>query len=164
MLTELLSGLTNDPSDEQKNQLYKAFQQDFESGDLIINGLKVKVVLAKSKVEGFETYPETFVHMVTRKNNSGKRRFDKRRANKIHWVRKILENHSEPEITYFEFLESDGSIHDYYWLKDEDFIVIMKKMTPNYTIVTAFAIDGKRERGNLEKKYQTSKKKIPHLR
>lgn len=160
VLTELLSDLSNDPGSDQIKQLYKVFQQDFESSELIIDGHKVKVVLEKSKVKGFESYPETFVHLITRKNSLGKRRFDKKRANRIHWVRKILENRNEPDIIYFEFQESNGAIHHYYWLRSEDFVVIMKKIAPNYIIVTAFAIDGKNERSYLEKKlrkYQTGK-------
>lgn len=83
-----------------------------------LNGLMVKVILNSSNVLGYESYPETFVHLITRKGSSRKRVFDRHRANKIHWIRCILENRNEEEITFFQFPEPDGILRDYYWYKD----------------------------------------------
>lgn len=156
-LRELIDDLSTDPNDEIIQRIYKAFKSDFEDKELIIEGLKVKVIIKKSEVKGFESYPETFVHLITRKSESGKRVFDKRRANRIHWIRPILENRNSPEIIYFEFIENNGASRDYYWYKDEGYIVIMEKIYPNYLIITSFVIDGKKERDYYSKKFNKRK-------
>jgi hypothetical protein len=151
-LDDLISGLGIDPIDNDLYKLYSVFKRDFEDQQLIINGLKVKVILTSSNVLGYESYPETFVHLITRKGNSGKRVFDRHRANKIHWIRCILENRNEDEITFFQYPEPDGILRDYFWYKDGDFLVIMEQITPDYLIVTSFHIDDNRNKAYFEKK------------
>lgn len=151
-LDDLIIGLGIDPSADQLNSLYAEFTRDFVNNPLIINGLQVKVILHNSNVEGYNALPETFVHLITRKGEKGKRLFDRHRANKIHWVRCILENRNEEDITYFQYPEDDGIIRDYYWYKDENFLVIMEKVAPDYLVITSFYIDNKRNREYFEKK------------
>lgn len=153
-LDDLIHDLGVDPTDLQLKLLYQEFERDFITGSLIIDDLTVKVIIKNSKVEGFETYPETFVHLITRKSKGGKRVFDKHRANKIHWVRCILENRTEEEIVYFEYPEEDEKVRNYYWFKDGGFLVIMEKVTPDYLIVTSFHIDNKQNEGYFEKRHQ----------
>ena len=110
------------------------------------------MILAPSKVPGFELYPETFVHLITRKGINGKRVFDRQRANKIHWIRCILENRNEEEIIFFQFPEAKGRIRDYFWYKEGNFLVIMEQIMPDYLIVTSFHIDDNRNKAYFEKK------------
>jgi hypothetical protein len=151
-LDDLISGLGIDPIDNDLDKLYSVFKRDFEDQQLIINGLKVKVILKSSIVSGYESYPETFVHLITRKGSSSKRVFDRHRANKIHWIRCILENRNEDEITYFQYPEPDGILRDYFWYKEGDFLVIMEQITPDYLIVTSFHIDDNQNKVYFEKK------------
>jgi len=153
-LDSLFSNLGIDPTEEQLRLMYAEFKRDFIDSSLVIDGLNVKVILDDSKVEGFENYPETFVHLITRKNQLKERVFDRHRANKIHWVKCILENRIEDEIIYFEYPEEDGTIRNYYWYKEEGFLVIMEKITPDYLIVTSFNIDNKRNEKYFEDKLQ----------
>ena len=160
-LDDLISNLGIEPTDQQINLLFAAFKRDFIDQSISINGLKVKVILKNSKVDGYEQFPETFVHLVTRKSRSNIRVFDRHRANKIHWVKCILENRNEDEIIFFEYPAEDGSIRDYYWFKDGDFLVIMEKITPDYLIITSFYIDDRRNKEYFEKKlksYEAKKK------
>ncbi|MGI8892894.1 MAG: hypothetical protein ACR2GN_05480, partial [Bacteroidia bacterium] len=91
-------------------------------------------------------------HLITRKSGSYKRVFDKHRANKIHWVKCILENRKEPEIIFFQYPDDDGDLRDYYWYKEADFLVIMQQITPDYLIITSFCIDDERNRKFYEKR------------
>ncbi len=153
-LDGLIHNLGIDPTDAQLSLLYAEFKRDFIDDTLVIDGLHVKVILKNSRVEGFENYPETFVHLISRKGQSGKRTFDRHRANKIHWVKCILANRNEEEIIYFEYPEADGSIRNYYWFKEGGFLVIMEKITPDYLVVTSFNIDGKKNEKYFEDKLQ----------
>ena len=153
-LDDLIAGLGIDPSDEELSKLYHEFERDFVQNNLIINGLGVKVILKHARLLGFEDLPETFVHLITRKGKSGIRVFDRHRANKIHWIRCILENRLQEEITFFQYPEADGRLRDYYWYKEGNFLVVMEQITPHYLIVTSFHIDDFRRRQYFEKKEQ----------
>jgi hypothetical protein len=158
-LDELIYDLGVEPTGEELNLLFAEFSRDFIDDILIIDGLAVKVILQNSNVKGYETFPETFVHLITRKSKGGKRVFDKHRANKVHWIRCILENREEDEILYFEYLEGDGKTRDYYWFKEGGFLIIMEKITPDYLIITSFNIDNKRNEEYFEKRYNSYCKK-----
>ena len=151
-LDDLIYGLGIDPTQEQLDLLYAEFERDFVDYNISIKGLKVKVILTDSDVKGYEDYPETFVHLITRKGSGKKRLFDRHRANKIHWIRCILEKRKEEEITFFQYPEDDGTIRDYYWYKDGKFLVIMEEVRPDYLVITSFHIDNKRNEKYFEKK------------
>lgn len=153
-LNDLINGLGLDPTEEQLDLLFAEFKRDFIDNTMTIDGLIVKVVLKKSVLNGFEKYPETFVKLITRKSMGGKRVFDRHRANKIHWVKCILDHRAEEEITFFQYPESDGKLRDYYWYKEEDFLVIMEKISTDYLIITSFHIDDVRNRKHYEKKLE----------
>lgn len=152
-LDELIFNLGIEPTEDQINLIFRQFKRDFIDDILIVGGLQVKVVLSNSTVKGYEVFAETFVHLITRKSKGGTRVFDKHRANKIHWIRCILENRAEEEIIYFEYLEGDGTIRDYYWFREGGFIVIMEKISPNYLVITSFNVDDKRNESYFEKRY-----------
>lgn len=151
-LDDLIPGLGIDPTAEQLELLFKWFEEDFVKNPFNIDGCKVKVILSRSKEPGFGSYPETFIHLITRKSANGKRVFDRHRANKIQWVRCILENREEDEISFFTYPESDGSLRDYFWYKEGGFLVIMEKITPDYVIITSFHIDDNHNREYFERK------------
>jgi hypothetical protein len=151
-LDDLINGLGIEPTQQQLDELFAEFDRDFIQNPFKVNGFQVKVILASSAVPGFEAYPETFVHLITRKGTGKQRLFDRHRANKIHWIKCILENRKEDDITFFKYPEDDGSLRDYYWLKDENFLVIMEKVAPDYLVITSFHIDNKRNRAYFEEK------------
>lgn len=154
-LDEMIVGLGIEPSVDELEDLCEAFENDFVKKPFTINGLNVKVILHNSRVKGYEEYPETFVHLITRKSKSGHRVFDRNRANRIHWIKCILENRDEEEVLYFEHKEGNGAIRDYYWYKAEDFLVIMEEITPDYMIITSFYIDSNYNRKYYQKKYES---------
>lgn len=152
-LDDLIYDLGIDPTVDQLELLYKAFEKDFVTNTLIVDGSHVKIILENSKVLGFKNYPETFVHLITRKSSGGKRVFDKFRANKIHWVKCILENRDNDYVLYFEYPDEDGNLRFYFWFREKGFLVIMKKIAPDFLIVTSFCIDNKKNDLYYEKRY-----------
>ena len=114
---------------EKMDELYAIFHRDFFENTVIIDGipLKVKPYLYKNSKKDnlpvdFERYYEKFVHVITRTIKGGRyktsgkiREFREERANRVHWIRPILENKEDKRITYFQYIEDDGTLRDYYW-------------------------------------------------
>lgn len=151
-LDDLIYGLGIDPTPEHVDELFKAFEKDFITNPLVIDGCSVVIDMRPSKEKGFEKYPHTFGKIVTR-GPKGKRAFDKKRANKIHWIRPILENKDCEDVTCFKYLEADGVIRDYFWFKEGGFLVVMQTINPNLVIVSCFHIDDDRNQKFYEDRY-----------
>lgn len=151
-LDDLIPNLGIDPTEQHLDELFSNFKRDFIERDLIIDGCKVVVDLRPSKEVGLENYPHTFGKIITR-GPKGKRSFDRKRANKIHWIRPILENKNSEDVTCFQFLEADGAIREYFWFKEGCFIVIMEKIKPDYIIVSCFHIDDDRNQKYYNSRY-----------
>ncbi|MBN1559884.1 hypothetical protein JW998_06510 [candidate division KSB1 bacterium] len=152
-LEDYFDDLTISYSQAQIYDLYSVFKTDFIDNPFEVDGLKVKVILDYAMGTEFDSYPETFIHLITRKSGSAKRVFDPFRANKLHWIKPILLQKDDKHIKYFEYQESDGRVRDYYWYEEKDFIVIMEKITPDYLIITSFHIDDNISRKRYEKRY-----------
>lgn len=141
-----------EPTAVQMNMLWLTFKEHFIDKPFEIDGLPVKVHLAGSRVSGYEGYAETFVHLITRKSNSGKRVFDRERANRLHWIRCILENRKHEDVAYFLYPEPDGRMRAYFWYREGDFLVIVEEISSAQYIITSFHIDDRRNRDYFEKR------------
>jgi hypothetical protein len=141
-LDVLIEDLSFDYTDKEINQIYEVFKRDFIDNPVVIDGKAIKIILAKSKIPEFKAYPETFVHIVTRKNlYSGKRNFEPERANRIHWIKEILLQKNDSRIKYFEWLDENRIMKEHYWYEEGKFMVILKKVSKDLMIVTAFCVD-----------------------
>lgn len=128
-------------TEQQKKAMYDIYRDDFFHDYVEVDGKEITVKNQKSWVKGFEGYPETFVHLVTREPLKGKpREFDKLRANKIHWVKQILLQKDNPKIKYFEKVDQ-GYLKRHYWFEEKDFVVILKPVSETLLIVTAFYVE-----------------------
>lgn len=142
-----------DELDEEKlDELHSIFQSDFMDNSLEIDGKKLVIKRhiynpRKDKLpKHFARYFEKFVHIVTRENSKTKKReFRPERANRIHWIKPILEHRHDPRITHFKFRESNGEIRDYFWYKAKSYMVILQEVLPDYFLITGFCIDEKNE-------------------
>lgn len=136
------------------DELYAYYIRDFFDLPFNCNGAPVKIrehLYVKTASDGlpdfYRTYHEKFVHLITRESPGrtvmmpNRRIFKENRANRIHWIKPILENWKDPRITYFHYTESDGALREYFWYKAVDYIVILEKVRPNYFLVTAFCVD-----------------------
>lgn len=92
--------------------------------------------LCKGKMQVFE-------HIITRKSEhkSGKRDFDRERANKIHWIRPIIDNVNDARIKYFEEINDKGYNQRFYWYEEKRFIIIIRELKPEYFLITSFSVD-----------------------
>jgi hypothetical protein len=153
-LDDLIPSLGIDPTDDHLEELYEVFERDFINETYFINGVQVRIDMRASREDGFEDYPHTFVKLITR-GSKGKRVFDRKRANKIHWIKVILDNRHTEDVLFFQFKEANGDIRDYYWFKEGDFLVILIKVTPNFIIVSGFHIDDERNRKFYESRFES---------
>ena len=130
------------PTPMQLHEMLACFMDDFVNNPFQIKGCNVKVITEKSWHRNFRGLPETFVHLITRENKyKGLREFDYERANRIHWVKEVLLNHTSTRIKYFEYGDEKGIVKQHYWYEEQNFIVVLKPIQPDLLVVTAFCID-----------------------
>ena len=66
----------------------------------------------------------------------------------------MIENCSRSEVKEWNYEEGNGAIHTYIWLKDHDYVVILKNYKDGQLrLKTAYYIDFPHKRRKLEKKY-----------
>ncbi|MFQ5861494.1 MAG: hypothetical protein ACE5IC_00040 [Candidatus Brocadiales bacterium] len=130
--------------------LYSIFARDFKNTQPIYEGYIVWFF--PEMEDGKEV---VFWHLTHRDDkNTGERLPDLRRSERLPWARKMLDNPDKPEILAWDYKEGDGSIKTYVWLKDYDYLVLMKKY-PNESrrLITSYYIDFPHKRRKLERKY-----------
>jgi hypothetical protein len=130
------------PTADQLFTMYGIFLNDFVKNKITVFGKELTVNMSKSTHRDFKSKAETFVHIITRKNKyTGKREYDRYRANRIHWVRLILENSEDGRILCFERINDEGKNQLYFWYKEQDFIIILREIEPSLLLVTSFCVD-----------------------
>ena len=130
------------PTSEQLFTMYGIFLKDFVNNKITVLGRELSINTSKSSHRDFKNKAETFVHVITRKSDySNKRHYDRNRANRIHWIRPILENANDPRIKCFQRLNGDNENQHYFYYDDEAFMVILREVNPDLAIVTAFCVD-----------------------
>lgn len=151
-LTPYFDSLTE--NDEEKiDELHAIFQDHFL--DNIFFKVNKRVVVKRhfyrhekdGLPEHFSRYFEKFVHIVSRtidnKKGQKKREFRAERANRIHWIKPILELCDDPRITCFRNREADQSIREYFWFREKGFMVVLEEVLPDYVMITCFCVDKK---------------------
>jgi len=131
--------------------LYEKFQSDFILSQPHYRGFVVWIF--PEKKDGKETI---FWHLITRNDRrTGKRLPDVQRSARLPWVRPMIECPDETEIVDWDYLEGDGDIHTYIWLKEYNFVVIMKKYKDGRRrLITAHYIDYSNKKKKLASKYE----------
>lgn len=130
------------PNRDQMYKLYGVFKKDMIEAPIFINLVQVGYNSKKSRHPLFRGKPEGFEHICTRESkHSGKRYFDPERTNKIHWIKPVIKHRHDPRVKYFERKHYKGQNQQYYWLKDKDYVVIIREITVKLQLVTAFKVD-----------------------
>lgn len=143
-LADLLTDLDDQGLNQyQLDQIYAVFHQHFLVDGVLIDQVRLKIYVQKSRIPQFKNKPETFVHIVTRDANKiGHRAFDKARANKVHWIKPILVNCIDARILVFDRQhDKTGKPQRYFWFKDKDFVVILRNYHKDNFLVTAFCVE-----------------------
>lgn len=159
-LEDLFEDLSIDgPDAAQMFTMYGHYLNDIVKNPIVINGIILTFNKNASRHPVCKGKHQCFEHIITRESkHSKKRNFDRERANKIHWIRPILENVNDPRIKYFEAINDDNENQQFYWFEEMNFIIILREITPNLLLITSFSVD-KEERYGFKKKYEEYKKK-----
>lgn len=130
------------PTKEQLFYMYGIFLNHFHKTPLIHKGKKVVFNTNLSRHPLFKGKFEGFVHVVTRKSQyTDRREYDRERANRVHWIKPILDNWQDPLVSYFERLNDDGKLQYFYWVQSLSFIVILREFAPDLLLVTSYCVD-----------------------
>ena len=165
LLKDFNTNLTKNPSADQLSNLYDVYLTDFVTNPLFLDGRRVIVnnnIIVNNKVftdDFLKGKQETFAHIVTRNKEKTKNRcFDVNRANKIHWIRPILENATDLKIIYFEEIDYKGKWCRFFWYKRKNYIVILREVSINLLLVTGFCVDSD-EGKRYQKLWETYQRK-----
>jgi len=132
----------NGPDNEQMYELYGVFKKDMIDEPIVINNIQVAYDKRKSRHLLFKGKPVGFEHICTRESKHSKKRyFDPERTNKIHWIKPVIHFKEDARVRYFERVHSNGKNQQYYWLHEKDYVVIIREITTNLQLVTAFKVD-----------------------
>ena len=133
---------SDSPTAEQTYKMYGIFLNDFKKTTTTVFGKQIIINEEKSKHPLFKGKFETFAHLVTRESTySKKRNYDYQRANRIHWIKPILENYEDERILHFERLNDKKVNQHFFWYKERNFIIILREIKPNLLLVTSYCVD-----------------------
>ena len=138
-------------STQLMESLYALFLRDFVHAPVHYEGHMVWFFPEKERNKEL-----IFWHLVEREDppNSGNRVADFRRSERLPWARPMLENLGQPEILNWDYEEGDGGIRTYVWLKDFDYLIVMKRYRDGRRrLITAHYLDYESKRKSLAKKY-----------
>jgi hypothetical protein len=126
----------------QLKALYAQFVVDFIDNPFSVNGKKIKIQKASPRQKEFSDYCETFFHIISRKNHFyNDRLYECNRANRSHWIKPILLAHPCTDILYYKWRDHQGVCKEHYWLMSKGFMVVLKNISTDVQIVTAFCVD-----------------------
>ena len=131
--------------------LYAVFKADFKDSQPQFRGRIVWIF--PEKEDGKE---KVFWHLTSRDDKeAGQRLPDLRRAERLPWARPMLDTPDKPEVTDWDFKEGDGTVKTYVWLKDYDYLIILKKYPDGRRrLITAYWIEYRHMKSKLAKKYE----------
>jgi hypothetical protein len=85
----------------------------------------------------------------------GERLPDLRRCERLKWVRALMESCHDPAVLFWDFKESDGTVHTYVWLHEHSFVVILKKYPDgSRRLVTSYFVDKEGKERTFRSKYK----------
>jgi hypothetical protein len=131
--------------------LYEIFKRDFKDSQPSYRGLAIWFFTEKSLDKEL-----VFWHLTSRDDkDAGERLPDFRRSERLPWARPMLDNTDTPEVLDWDYEEGDGTVKTYVWLKDFDYLMILKKYPDGRRrLITSFWVEYLNTRRKLENKYE----------
>lgn len=155
-LPELLD--LNGTYDRLMRILYLRYREDVLDHDLRYDSRRV---VADNRLVGSD-YEEGFWHVITR--GKDERHIDFRRAERIVWLRPLIENSDAPEL--YKWVETDADNRGrrvqktYIWYREGRYMIVLKNVPKrHYFLVTAFYVTGARNDRYYFRKFQQAQKK-----
>jgi len=136
------------------NEIYTAFERDFKLHK--VQHFDTDVDFDRRILPDGQEKEEGFWHIVEREDKDLQdRSFDIERAERLPWIRAILESDENEDVLVFDYDHGakDKGIRRYVWLKKHDFVVILKAKEEIFYLITAFYIDSKWKRKDFQDKY-----------
>jgi len=121
--------------------LYTFFKKDFLDNDVYFNGLKI-FIKTEPKKDGKEP---SFWHLITEGDIEENREPERRRCERIRWSKPIIENYNQKCILYWEKVRNNKT-HIYFWLVQEQYIVILTRRKKHFMFITAYVTEGYRKK------------------
>ncbi|MFD1551719.1 hypothetical protein DNU06_02545 [Putridiphycobacter roseus] len=135
---------TNICKKTQIDTMYKLFSSHFIDTPLIIEGKTIKIITSKTRVKEYSDYCETFYHVIT-ENTSHGRIINNQRLNRVHWIKTIIENQHLRAISVFKWKDHNGIHKLHLWFKRKSFVVVLKDVSNDVMVVTAFCVSSENE-------------------
>ena len=134
------------PSDEL-TELLNIFKHHFLTEGVLFNDKRIWVENKRANIKQFYAYPFTFVHVITQQAENGQREFDQIRAKRVHWIKPILVNCDDDRVFVFERShDKTGMPQLYFWLKEFNYVVILRGLNEEKHLVTAFYVEDRKAR------------------
>ncbi|NOR69662.1 MAG: RlfB protein [Methylomarinum sp.] len=145
--------------------LYDFFHRDFVQNKAYLNQQIYIDPKSRCKDDGKEM---CFWHITTKETKKQvrdgskwhwkvvDRYIDYRRAERIEWIKLIIENHNHDKVKWFYHKETKGKkpIRLYLWAYQDDFVVILQKLGRSSSfLVTSFYIDHAGKRREYQKRF-----------
>jgi hypothetical protein len=139
-------------TDGTDDMLYSVFVRDFKGAPLRLDGQRVHYFLDLED-DGRE---KIFWHLIERDNKiEGGRIPDFARCARLAWPAAIITNANQDEVTRWDYRESRGHTNTYLWLRDQEYVVILRKFeSGTRRLVTAHCVDGQGTVRTLESKFK----------
>lgn len=140
---------TNGEWEAVLNRLYDCFRSIFFADPRLLAQDRLLTCdsrcIEDDKVEGFW-------HIVSR-GRTGERTPDFARARCMSWIPAMLDGSAEG-LSRWRYVEGDGKTRQYYWLEEENYVLILEEQRLVTVLVTAFFVDKNWQVLDLTKKRQ----------
>jgi len=129
--------------------IYTHFQNDLVNSSVTIFGKPVKV---SSKLEADNRH-ERFWHTITDPHNPQVSDIKEKRAERICWIKAVLDNWLRPEVLIYERMKSkDKKL--YLFIPEQNYMVVLTEEKKAYYFNTAFHIDYTYKLEEYEREYK----------
>lgn len=142
-------------ADSVVEELYGCFQDELLNGSIVFR--RVPVVLDRLNImDGRENL---FWHLIQNSQSHGSDGvLDHDKARRFRWIKAVIENEADSEVTVFNHKAPDKPVRTYLWVKEEHYVVILEfkrqsSKGPNFSLVTSYYMDFERERKRMQRKY-----------
>ncbi len=139
---------------EYVDALHSKFVEDFLSG----NKLEIlgKPVYVSNKTVDFDGKNERFWHIITDPHKPEYSNLKEKRAERISWIRAIIENHEDDLVLKFKRTKnSETRLH--LFVPNCEYMIILTEQKKAYYLVTAFHIEYTYKMRGYQKEYEKYK-------